>query len=1098
MPETRETDPPIFADPIAPLRIALRGHYEIGRQIGQGAYATVYLARDLKHERQVALKVLNADPTSDTGEIRFIREIRTLARLQHPNILPLHDSGHVECLLYYVMPYVSGETVRDRINRDKQLSVQLTCAIGRETADALAYAHGEGVVHRDIKPENILLSATHPIISDFGIARIIDVAGVKQLTKTGMGSPGTPAYMSPEQLMGERQIDGRSDIYSLGCVLYEMLTGSPPFAGKVGFVKRFTEPPPSVSSTRGDLPRWVDDALTVALQKNPQDRYPTAKEFIAALCAPGSNPDDDPSFAGYSARAEPLRASAGAGGTSDPPSMDAMVFAGGVKYLPEASHPKWRFPGSRGTVIGVVLALVVVGLALKFARPESLRFGGSDSQLDSSRVVILPFRGNEAAGTQIARDLQDAWGNWQDMNVASDLQVAEVMRDKRLPSSLADATDIARRLGARRLVWGEISGMGSAARAKGELYDLADDASPSPRTVVINGAGRDHDGLVSASLALLKNPQRPSLADGGDGRTHSFAAWNAYGNGHIALAQWNLPQAEKEFAQAVASDPNYGPAHVWLTQLGAWVRPESSDWHVHANRAIEGAGGLTPYDSLIATAVASLSTGNYPTACRSYTGITKRFPLDFRGWYGLGECQRLDQTVVRNSSSPSGWSFRSSQENARRMYLRALQLEPNAHALLTFAKLQELLPTVAGKSRIGYRAGADSMVFAADPSFAGDTLAFVPYPLAEFAAIPVSATLTHNAALERNSELLVAFATEWTKQFPNSADAYEALADILEARGDVADSRAGRPSALAAILRARDFSSDSHQRLRLAARESRLRFKRGEFARSANIADSLLKQTRNNSEDGRELIGLAAMTGRIALTGQLSRSDVWRPTIAQVTIAPPLMDAAAKLFANAALGVCGAPTESLEQELENQLQAYVAETRRNEIRASLADRSFSMMAPCTGAQSALRILTPVDRLHRMQRAFARNDLRTVRATFDSLATMRRSSRPGDLTMDYTYQEAWLRSAMGDTAAAIRQLDLALGALPTLSSIPLKEPGAAAAVGRAMALRTDLAIAQHDTVTARQWASALVKLWVNSDRELQPTVARMRGIAGLTR
>src|SRR5882672_1930731 len=194
-------------DPIAALRDALRGHYEFEREIGQGAYATVYLAQDLKHERKVAIKVLHADPTSEVGEIRFIREIRVLARLQHPNILPLHDSGHVEALLYYVMPYVDGETLRDRIDRDRRLSTEDAVCIAQEVADALFYAHGQGIIHRDIKPENILLSGGHAVVADFGIARAIEFAGVRQLTRTGIGSPGTPAYMAPEQLLGDRGID---------------------------------------------------------------------------------------------------------------------------------------------------------------------------------------------------------------------------------------------------------------------------------------------------------------------------------------------------------------------------------------------------------------------------------------------------------------------------------------------------------------------------------------------------------------------------------------------------------------------------------------------------------------------------------------------------------------------------------------------------------------------------------------------------------------------------------------------------------------------------------------------------------------------------
>src|ERR1044072_2279586 len=172
-------------DPIAPLTAALRGHYEFERELGQGAFATVYLARRVNHERKVPIKVLRADPKSEMGEMRFVREIRMLARLQHPNILPLHDSGHVENLLYYVMPYVSGETLRDRLRAERQLPWETACNIARDVADALAYAHTQGIIHRDIKPENILLSAGHPMLADFGIARAIDLAGVRQLTRTG-------------------------------------------------------------------------------------------------------------------------------------------------------------------------------------------------------------------------------------------------------------------------------------------------------------------------------------------------------------------------------------------------------------------------------------------------------------------------------------------------------------------------------------------------------------------------------------------------------------------------------------------------------------------------------------------------------------------------------------------------------------------------------------------------------------------------------------------------------------------------------------------------------------------------------------------------
>jgi len=272
-----------MTDAIGPLRAAVAGHYEIQREIGQGAFATVYLARDLRHDRSVAFKVLNTDPNSETGELRFLREIRLLAKLQHPNILPLIDSGHVEAMLYYVMPYVTGESLRQRIHREGQLPFEAAISIAHDSADALAYAHDQGVIHRDIKPENILLSAGHPIIADFGVARAIDIAGVRQLTRTGLGSPGTPAYMSPEQLMGDKEVDRRTDIYSLGCVLYEMLTGEAPFSGKDGFVKRFTEDAPRPSAKRKNLPEAVDSIIATALARDPETRYSSAKDFATAL-----------------------------------------------------------------------------------------------------------------------------------------------------------------------------------------------------------------------------------------------------------------------------------------------------------------------------------------------------------------------------------------------------------------------------------------------------------------------------------------------------------------------------------------------------------------------------------------------------------------------------------------------------------------------------------------------------------------------------------------------------------------------------------------------------------------------------------------------
>src|SRR6266446_2769917 len=217
-----------LADLLARLQAALADRYAVERELGHGGMATVYLAQDLKHHRKVAIKVLNPELAAALGPDRFLREIEIAAGLSHPHILPLHDSGEAGGLLYYVMPFVEGESLRDRLNREQQLPLEDALQITREVADALTYAHSHDVAHRDIKPENILLQARHAVVSDFGIARAITAAAAGNLTATGVAI-GTPAYMSPEQASGQSQIDGRADIYALGCMLYEMLAGDPPF-----------------------------------------------------------------------------------------------------------------------------------------------------------------------------------------------------------------------------------------------------------------------------------------------------------------------------------------------------------------------------------------------------------------------------------------------------------------------------------------------------------------------------------------------------------------------------------------------------------------------------------------------------------------------------------------------------------------------------------------------------------------------------------------------------------------------------------------------------------------------------------------------------
>jgi len=267
------------------LAEALAGRYTIERELGAGGMATVYAAQDLKHQRRVAVKVLRDDVAAALGRDRFLREITTTANLRHPHILPLYDSGEAGGFLFYVMPCVEGETLRDRLTREAQLPLEDALQITREVADALAYAHARGVVHRDIKPENILLEAGHAVVADFGIARALHAAGTDTLTQTGI-SIGTPSYMSPEQAAGEKSLDGRSDLYALGCVLYEMLAGQPPFTGPTAesvVYQQLAADPRSITQMRHGIPRAVAGAIARLLAKTPADRLATGSLLIEAL-----------------------------------------------------------------------------------------------------------------------------------------------------------------------------------------------------------------------------------------------------------------------------------------------------------------------------------------------------------------------------------------------------------------------------------------------------------------------------------------------------------------------------------------------------------------------------------------------------------------------------------------------------------------------------------------------------------------------------------------------------------------------------------------------------------------------------------------------
>ncbi len=385
---------------------ALGDRYRIQRELGQGGMAVVYLADDLKHERQVAIKVLRPEIARALGAERFLNEIRTTAGLAHPHILPLHDSGQAGDLLYYVMPFVPGESLRQRLERDGSLPVPDALRITREVADALGYAHQRQIIHRDIKPENILLADGHAFVADFGIARALRGTKDPRLTRTGT-SIGTPAYMSPEQAFGESSVDARSDLYSLACVVYEMMTGHAPWTGETAeavLVKRFTSSAPRLPDSRPDLPAALGDALQRALARDPADRFTSAAEFLAAL---------DPVFVlpGASTRTAPRAAVARHTVGRDAERAELLSAFDSARQGRGLLFAVCGEPGiGKTTFVEDVLTQLATEESVTIARGRcSERLAGTDAYLPHLEALegLLRTQGPECA--QAMRELAPTW-----------------------------------------------------------------------------------------------------------------------------------------------------------------------------------------------------------------------------------------------------------------------------------------------------------------------------------------------------------------------------------------------------------------------------------------------------------------------------------------------------------------------------------------------------------------------------------------------------------------------------------------------------------------------------------------------------------------